>query len=84
MKYRWFINGGEGTNTKAELLGAWSTLILAHHLKIKKILVMGDSKVVIDWLNLKGNLHSTSHRRLEAKNSGTGYFFSRYLFPAYL
>jgi hypothetical protein len=27
--YRWTLNGGQGTNTKVELLGAWDSLILA-------------------------------------------------------
>jgi ribonuclease HI len=49
--------GGVGTNTKAELLGAWVTLILVNQWKIPKIQLMGDSKVIIDWLNQKGNLN---------------------------
>jgi ribonuclease HI len=56
--YRWHINGGVGTNSKAELLGAWVTLILANQWKIPKIQLMGDSKVIIDWLNQKGNLNA--------------------------
>jgi ribonuclease HI len=32
---RWHINGGSGTNSKAELLGAWVTLILAKLWNIK-------------------------------------------------
>jgi ribonuclease HI len=56
--YRWHINCGTGTNTKAELLGAWVTLILAKLWKISKIQLMGDSKVIIDWLNHKTNLHA--------------------------
>jgi hypothetical protein len=32
--YRWTLNGGEGTNTKAELLGIWATLTLANHLSL--------------------------------------------------
>ena len=49
--YRWFFNCGEGTNTMAELLGVWATLMLAKHLSFHKLQVLGDSKVVIDWLN---------------------------------
>jgi ribonuclease HI len=56
--YRWYINCGEGTNTKAELMGVWATLTLANHWNIQKLQLMGDSKVVIDWLNHKGNLHA--------------------------
>jgi hypothetical protein len=33
-KYRWHFNGGAGTNTKAELLGAWASLFLAKKLDI--------------------------------------------------
>jgi hypothetical protein len=29
--YRWFFNGGAGTNTKDELLGAWASLTIAKH-----------------------------------------------------
>jgi hypothetical protein len=32
-KFRWLINCGEGSNTKAKLLGAWTTLTLAKYLK---------------------------------------------------
>jgi len=59
-KYKWLINCGEGTNNKAELLGAWTTLTLAKFLKIRNIHVMGDSKVVTDWLKKKRNLYSTA------------------------
>jgi hypothetical protein len=54
--YRWYFNGGSGTNTKAELLGAWDTLTIAKLLDIHYIQVMGDSKVIIEWLNHKGKL----------------------------
>jgi hypothetical protein len=26
MTFKWFVNCGAGTNTKAELMGAWETL----------------------------------------------------------
>jgi len=35
-------------------MGAWATLILASRLSITTIHVLGDSKIVIDWLNHKG------------------------------
>jgi ribonuclease HI len=56
--YRWFINCGIGTNTKAELMGVWATLILAKQWNIQKIQILGDSKVVIDWLNHRGKLQA--------------------------
>jgi ribonuclease HI len=34
---RWLMNCGEGTNTKAELMGVWATLTLAHHLSYPKL-----------------------------------------------
>jgi hypothetical protein len=36
LVYRWHLNSGEGTNTKAELLGIWVTLTLASHLSLPK------------------------------------------------
>jgi ribonuclease HI len=56
--YKWYINCGEGTNTKAELLGVWATLTLANMWSIQKIQILGDSKVIIDWLNQKSNLQA--------------------------
>jgi ribonuclease HI len=53
---KWTLNCGRGTNSKAELLGAWATLLLAHSLSISSIHVLGDSKVIIDWLLNKGRL----------------------------
>jgi hypothetical protein len=34
---RWTLNGGEGTNTKVEMLGIWVTLTLASDLSLPKI-----------------------------------------------
>jgi ribonuclease HI len=44
------------TNTKAELMGTWATLFIANYLSIYKLQILGDSKVIINWLNNKGNL----------------------------
>jgi ribonuclease HI len=54
--YKWTLNCGRGTNTRAELMGVWASLTLASRLSITDILVLGDSKIVIDWLNRKGTL----------------------------
>jgi ribonuclease HI len=54
--YKWFFNCGPGTNTKAELLGAWALLTLASRLSIMEIHVQGDSKIIIEWLKGKGRL----------------------------
>jgi hypothetical protein len=48
--YRWTLNCGKGTNTKAELLGAWASLWLVDYLSLPDLHLLGDSKVVIDWL----------------------------------
>jgi ribonuclease HI len=58
--YRWTLNCGGGTNTREELLGAWVVLTLAHRLSITDIHVIGDSKIVIDWLNNIGSLQVIS------------------------
>jgi ribonuclease HI len=49
-EYKWTFNCGNGSNTKAELLSAWVTFTLANKLTITYIQVLGDSKVVLDWL----------------------------------
>jgi ribonuclease HI len=55
---KWFINCGEGTNTKAELLGLWTALALAAHWSLDHLLILGDSRIIIDWINKKSELHS--------------------------
>jgi ribonuclease HI len=57
---RWTFNCGPGTNTRAELLGAWATLHLASRLNIDELQIYGDSKIVIDWMNNKGKLQVIS------------------------
>jgi ribonuclease HI len=48
------------SNTKAELLGVWATLLLASRHNIMDLHVRGDSKIIIDWLNKKGKLQVTA------------------------
>jgi ribonuclease HI len=55
---KWFLNCGEGSNTKAELLGLWTTLALASLWSMDHLRVFGDSRVVIDWINQKCKLQS--------------------------
>jgi hypothetical protein len=45
---KWFFSCGGGTNTKAELLGLWTTLHLANLWSIKHIMVLGDSRARLD------------------------------------
>jgi ribonuclease HI len=58
LEYRWYFNCGVGSNTKAELLGAWASLLLANHLGIQQLQVLGDSRVIIDWLRKVGKLQA--------------------------
>jgi ribonuclease HI len=53
--------GGKGTNTKAELLGIWTLLMWARQLGIQCISVMGDSKMIIDWLNCLCVIKNITH-----------------------
>jgi len=46
MEYTWHFNSRARTNTKAELLG------------VQHIQLIGDSKVIIVWLNKKGKLQA--------------------------
>jgi ribonuclease HI len=55
---KWFLNCGAGSNTKAELMGLWASLTLASCWSLNHLLVLGDSRVIIDWINHKCNLHS--------------------------
>jgi hypothetical protein len=44
-------------------MGVWASLILATRLSIPYLHVLGDSKIVIDWLNQKGALQVVSLER---------------------
>jgi ribonuclease HI len=55
--FRWTLNCGQGSNMKAELLGAWASLILASRLHIDELLLLGDSKIIIDWLSGRADFH---------------------------
>jgi ribonuclease HI len=58
--YRWTLNCGQGSNTRAELLGVWACLTLALRLNLDVTHVLGDSKIVIDWINQSNKLQVTS------------------------
>jgi ribonuclease HI len=60
LVHKWYLNCGSGTNSKAELMGAWATLFLANLLSLPKIQILGDSKVIIEWLNDKSELRVSS------------------------
>jgi ribonuclease HI len=67
---RWIMNCGQGTNTKAELLGVWASLTVAQHLSYTKLQILGDSKVVIDWLNKRGRLQACAIEGWKGKVHG--------------
>jgi hypothetical protein len=48
---KWYLNCGTGSNNKAELMGLWASLYLASCWSLNHLLVLGDSRVIIDWIN---------------------------------
>jgi ribonuclease HI len=54
----WFLNCGAGSNNKAELLGLWAALYLASRWSISHLQVLGDSRIIIDWISQKSKLNS--------------------------
>jgi ribonuclease HI len=58
--YRIKMNCGSGTNTKGELLALWCILYFANVLKVTRLLLAGDSKIIIDWFNNVNNLQVLS------------------------
>jgi ribonuclease HI len=65
--FRWTLNCGRGTNTKAEFMGAWASLWLADHLSLPCIHLLEDSKIFIDWLLSKGRLQVSSMEGWKAR-----------------
>jgi ribonuclease HI len=53
---RWMYNCGSGSNSRAELIVAWATLVIVDLVSYHNLRVMGDSRVIIDWLSSKGRL----------------------------
>jgi ribonuclease HI len=54
----WFLNCGKGTNSKAELLGLWASLVLTSIWSLDHLRILGDSRLVIEWINNKCILHA--------------------------
>jgi len=46
--YRIKMNCRSGTNTKGELLALWCILYFANVMKVSRLLLAGDSKIIID------------------------------------
>jgi hypothetical protein len=42
---------------KVEIMGLWGIIFLLSYLSIKNLMVVGDSKVTMDWINDKSNLN---------------------------
>jgi ribonuclease HI len=51
---------GSGSNMKAEFSTVWTLLFMLKFLKLRKVQVMGDSKVEIDWENERIQLEGVS------------------------
>lgn len=58
---KWFLNCGEGSNNKAELMGLWASLYLASRWSLIHIHVLGDSRLIIDWISHKSKLQSVHY-----------------------
>jgi ribonuclease HI len=56
-----------GSNTKAKLMGLWATLTLATFWSINQLQILGDSRVIIDWINHKCNLIAVNIERWKQK-----------------
>jgi hypothetical protein len=52
----WMFNCGSGSNSRAELIVPSTTLVIVDLVPYHNIWVMGDSRVIIDWLSSKGRL----------------------------
>jgi ribonuclease HI len=53
---RWLFNCGSGSNTRATILGASASLVIAYFVSIHRLRVLGDSKVIIEWMSNKSRL----------------------------
>jgi hypothetical protein len=79
----WTLNCCQGTNTKAELIGAWTSLILAsRHTDV--LLLLGDSKITIDWLNGKADLQVAALNSWKARTKDAYSTLQKSYLPAYL
>jgi len=58
--YRINMNYGSETNTKGELLAMWCILYFVNVMKVSRLLLAQDSKIIIDWFNNVNNLHVLS------------------------
>jgi ribonuclease HI len=76
---RWTLNGGQGTNTKAELIAAWTSLALASR-HTDTLLLLGDSKLTIDWLNGLADFHVAALNCWKDRTKDATLLFSKFTF----
>ena len=55
--YKFYWNGGYGSNTRAECIALWGLIWVASNLYVDSLWVFGDSKILIDHMNNKSNLN---------------------------
>jgi ribonuclease HI len=58
--YRIKMNCGSGINTKGEILALWCILYFSNVMKVSRLLLVGDSKIIIDWFNNANKLQALS------------------------
>jgi hypothetical protein len=58
--YKLKMNCGKGTNTKGEMLALWLILYFSYLKQVPRLLLMGDSKIIIDWYTNNSNLQVIS------------------------
>lgn len=57
--YKLFWFGGSGTNTRAEVIALWGLMWFSNHLCVDRVLIYGDSKVLVDHLNQVASINQT-------------------------
>lgn len=48
--YHFWQEGGQGTNSRAEIIALWGVLLFAKWLRLEQLRVHGDAKSIIDWV----------------------------------
>ena len=54
--YHLKIGCNSSTNTRAKLIFVWGLFCIASAMGLPKLMVFGDSKIIIDWINNVSNL----------------------------
>ena len=61
-------------------MGAWASLTFAVRLSIPDLLLLGDSKIVIEWLNQKGTIQVVALERWKERIKNTLIYFRNITF----